>query len=387
MSGAKRIAITAPVDVSGLQHAMQDPARVTQYLQETTPGIPAIMGGSFTLTGYLCGHGSTTAGAVTASDLAAFLGWAVGANSVTFASGTTISGGASTVANLVTAASGTGAPGGLFRLGAKGDTDGDGQWNVIGTHTLTDLVPLFEVPAAPANAAVVYSANNVYTVEDSTAVAITGGRFQILTANNQYICHGCHPTAVSLTAGKPGEVPMWSVTIGVSWFEPRADTFPDVTALTTHTPAPVAGGSLNLQTVGTATRAALSVRDFSVDIQLGIAPLYGPDAPNAYARIVGARRTPSKIMVSMTVDAAAASTTPTYWTNWLAGSAYHLLYSMSTGDGTATALYMPRVYYRGDRPTQTDLDGLNRVRLSFEAGTGPTATSALTQSALRIGMA
>jgi len=387
MSGAKKVTVIGGVKYQ-LDQPMIEPGRSVQYLNEITPGIPGPMGGSISFDVYLTGFGSTTAGATAVSDLGNLLGWVLGGNVVTAASGTTVSGGASTTTNIVTTASGTFTAGGLFRLGAKGDAGGDGQWNVVDTHVATALVPEFATPAAAAAAAVVYSAENIYTVEDGTASAITGYRFQWFTANTQWTAHGCFPTAIAISGLNPGELPKASITLGVSWFEPRADTFPDATALTSNTPAPIAAGSFNLQTYGTTTRNALSFRSLSLDVTLGVTPLPGPDSPSAYGKYVGATRTPTTIMLTVVVDAGSASTTPTYWTNWLTNSYHHILASLSTAIGQSVAFYLPRVVYAGNRPTQIESDGLNRVSLTFRAGTDTLETSsAVALSALRIGLA
>lgn len=387
MSGAKKITILDPIDVSGLTHEMMETGRVTQYLQENTAGAPGAMGGSFSFRVYLCGHGSTTAGAITLSDLENLLGWTLGAVKSAPPDGTTVSGGGSTVTSIDTVASGTFAPGQLFRVGAKGDAGADGQWGVVNTHTLTALSSRTAFPVAPANAAVVYTAANVHTNENASQSAISGYRFQIFTANQQFICHGCHPTAVTFDGLSPGEMPSATVTIGVSWWEYSADTFPETTSLTTHTPAPVAAGSLFLQTHGTTTRATYSVRQFTLSVTLGVQPLFGPDGVNAYQRIVGARRTPSEITATLVVDSTAASTTPTYPALWATNAVHHLLYSLSTANGQAMAIYLSRIFWRGNKPTQSDLDGLNRQTLMFKASTNTVTTSELTLSALRIGFA
>lgn len=385
MAGADKITILDPIDVSSLTHPMLDPGRTTQYLNETTAGIPGPQQASFSFSVYLCGHGSTTVGAITLTALENLMGWVLGAVKSAPPDGTTVNGGASTTTNAVTVASGTFAAGQLYRIGAKGDAGADGQWGVVNTHTATDLLSRVAFAAAPANAAVVYTAANVHTSEAPSGSAITGYRFQIFTANKQFICHGCFPTGISITGLNAGEIPRATVTIGVSWFELSADTFPETTALTTHTPAPVGSGSFNLQVHGTTTRNALSVRSFSLDIQLGVAPLAGPDGNNAYQRIVGARRLPTKITATVVLDALAASTNPTYWAAWLTNSAHHILYSLSTGNGSGMGIYLSRVFYRGNRPTQMESEGLNRTPLNFEASTNSVTTSELTLSALRIG--
>ena len=386
MAGAKKITILEPIDVSGLTHPMLESGRVTQYLQERTAGVPGVQQGSFSFRVYLCGHGSTTAGAITLSDLENLMGWVLGAVKATPADGTTVNGGASTTTNAVTVASATFAAGQLFRICTKGDGGADGQWGVVNTHTLTDLLSRTAFAAAPANGAVVYTAANVHTTEAASGSAISGYRFQIFTANKQFICHGCFPTGVTLDLPISG-LPTATITIGVSWFELTADTFPETTALTTHTPAPIAAGSFFLQTHGTTTRNTLSIRSFSLDVQLGVQPLMGPDGNNAYQAIVGARRMPSKITATVVVDALAAATNPTYWAAWLTNSAHHILYSLSTANGQAMAVYLSRVFYGGNRPTQNDMDGLNRTTLVFDASTNNVTTSELTLSALRIGFA
>lgn len=387
MASAIKITVVGGVKYQ-LDQQMIEPGRTVQYLNEITKGIPGPMSGSISFDVYLTGHGASTSGATAVTDLGTLLGVVLGGSVVSFAAGTTDAGaGASTSTNIVTAASGTGAPGGLFRVGAKGDAGGDGQWNVIDTHTLTALVPEFALPAAPANGAVVYSAENVYTIETPTSGAITGQRFQWFTANTQWTAHGCYPTAISITGLNPGEIPKASITFGVSWFEPRADSFPEATALTTFTPAPVAAGSFNLQTYGTTTRNALSFRSFSVDLGLGVVPIPGPDGNNAYQKWVGATRTPTTVKFTVVIDAGAASTSPTYWTNFLTNNAHHALASLSTGIGSAIAIYFAYCVYDGPRPTQIDSDGLNRVSLMFRAGTDTAETASdLSLSAFRLGL-
>lgn len=388
MSGAKKLTILEPIDTSGLTHEMMEPGRVVQYLNENTAGVPGIMGGTFSYSLYLCGHGSTTAGAITLSDLENHLGWVIGAVKSSPPDGTTVSGGASTTTSIDTVASGTFAPGQLFRVGAKGDAGADGQWGVVNTHTLTALTSRTAFAAAPANAAVVYTAANVHTLETPSAAnsAIAGYRYQIFTANQQFICHGCFPTAIAFSLN-PGELPKVTITVEVSWWEYSADTFPETTSLTTHTPAPIAAGSLFLQAHGTTTRATYSVRQFTLAMALNNIALPGPDGSNAYQRVVGARRGPADITCSIVVDSTAASTTPTYPALWATNAAHHLLYSMSTANGQAMALYLSRLFWRGNKPTQSDLDGLNRQTLNFKASTNTVTTSELTLSALRIGFA
>lgn len=387
MSSAIKITVVDGVKYQ-LDQPMMEPGRTVQHLNEITKNIPGPMSGSISFDVWLSGHGSSTSGATSLVDLETLLGVVLGSSVRTASAGTTESGSASTTTNIVTVASGTFAPGGLFRVGAKGDGRGDGQWNVVDSHTLTALVPEFAVPAAPTNGDVIYSAGNAYTIETPTSGAITGQRFQWFTANTQWLAHGCYPTAIAFSGLNPGEIPRASITFGVSWFEATADTFPETTALTVHTPAPCAAGSFNLQTYGTATRNALSYRSLSVEVALGVTPIPGPDGSNAYQKFVGATRTPTMVKFTIVLDAGAASTTPTYFTNWLTNNAHHALASLSVGDGSALAMYFAYCVYDGPRPTQIESDGLNRVSLTFRCGTDTAETASdLSLSAFRIACA
>jgi hypothetical protein len=384
MTGAVRLPHTDLVSFDGLDQTMIEPGRVIQYLNEITPGIPGPQGGSFQFSVYACGHGSTTSGATAATALGNLLGWFLGGNGVTAANGTT-AGNGSTTTNIVTAASGTFAAGGLIRVGAHGDGRSGGHWNQVDSHTLTDLLCEFALPVAPNNGDVVYSAENAYLVESTCAVVPK--RFLIKTADTQWVGHGCFPMAIQITGTNPGEVPKWTFTVGVSKFEPVSTTFPDTTSVDTHLPAPVGAGAVLFQNYGTTTRNALAtLRACSVDIQLGITPIPGmgnyPDQ-----KWCGAKRQPTTVTATLTVDAEGPSATPTYYTDWATNAWKQLLIGFSNGIGTSLAVCLPRCVYTGKRPTQQAVDDLNRVTFMVRGGTDTLETgSELARSALKIGL-
>ena len=127
MSSAVRIPTLEQVSIEGLTHEMVSPGRVVQYKNEQTASIPGKQGGSFTFTVHLAGFGSTTAGAVAVEALGDLLGWVIGTNSVSAASGDTVSGAASTAVSVNTAGASGFAAGSLCRVGTKGDGKADGQ--------------------------------------------------------------------------------------------------------------------------------------------------------------------------------------------------------------------------------------------------------------------
>ena len=385
MSSGVRIPTLEQVSIEGLTHEMVSPGRVVQLKNDSTAGIPGKQGGSFTFSVHLAGYGSTTASSVAVEVLGDLLGWAIGTNSVSASAGTTVSGGGSTVTSVDTVASATFAAGSLVRIGAKGDSGADGQWAVVNTHTLTALSLRTALPAAPANGAIVYAPETVYSAE--TSCAVPPWRFQILTADTQWVAHGCHPTGITFDNLGPGMIPTAKITVGVSWFEPVSTTFPSAKSVSTATPSPVAQGSAFFQTHGTTTRAPLGIRSLSIAYALGIQPIMGIDGNSPYQCITGASRTADTVTVTMVVDAGGASTTPTYWTAWLTNAAKHLLLGLSTVDGQALAFYLSRCFWEGNRPTQVDSDGLNRVTVTLRGAANTVTTNDLTRSMFRVGLA
>jgi hypothetical protein len=376
--------ITALIDLSTLTHEKMDAARVVQYRGEGTEQIPGVMGGSFKVRGHLHGHGSATTGATAATDLGSFLAWMIGA-ATTAPSGTTFTGGTATAPT--TTASGTVPTGSLIRAGLLGDGRGNGQFYATSTHSTTTLNLLTGMAVAPNAADVLYSAETIYNVTNDCTVS-ESKRFFLPTADQTRIAHGCFPMSLTIGQTSPGEIPFYEAEVGVSWWEPEASlTFPVTTAGDTFNPAPNAAGSVFFAAHGTATRATLDVRAWSINITLGIIPIPGTGGVNAYQAIVGVKRGPDVITVNLTVDAAGASATPTHYTNWLTGGKWHLLYTLNSSPTQAVGIYLPCVRYIGPRPSQNDFQGRNAVNLQFGAYTNSTVTtSALTLSGIRIGL-
>ena len=197
-----------------------------------------------------------------------------------------------------------------------------------------------------------------------------------------YELHGCFIKALSLTGLNTGEIPAIEITIGVSWWQYAGGTFPSVVAQNAYSPAPVAAGSFFLNTVGTTTRAKRTHRSLSIDWTLGVVPLSGPGGANQYQTIVGARRTPDSIKLSWTEDAAAGNDAL-----WTGTSRYHACITLNAVSGSAVGFYMPNLCITGARPMQMDDGGINRQKIEAMAYTGPTTTSDLTLSAIRMAFA
>jgi hypothetical protein len=385
---ANRFPLIGEPDVSGLVHAsMANPATV-QYAGDRAAPIRMCYGGSFRVRGHLCGHGSTTAGAVTLEEHETILGNAIG-KAASGGSGTTVNTAGATVTSLPVAAATGISSGALISVGAKGDGGGDGQWAATSSHSASTIGLLTALPAAPANAAVVYSAAQIYPIEDATNAdaAITSTRWLIQNANIQYRCHGCFPMSVSFGGLGPGEVPYFEIEYGVSFFSYSTTTFPSTVSVDTFSPAPMAGGSLFVQARGTTTRQTYTYRSVAINIDLGIQPLLGPGGVNAEQCIVGAVRTQHTCSLEFVVDAEAATTTPTWAGRWDTNADWHILLSANgAATGKRWAFYMPSAFLDDSKPVQFNDGGINRERIRFIARTGQTTTTAVTLSSFRLGL-
>lgn len=382
-----RVALTAPVDTSGLVQDKLAPERVVQYRNDGTAYITGTMGGTFKTKVWLTGHGSTMVGSPSIGTHETFLALAFGqAAALSATSSTTLTGG--TAAVPTTTASGTFSAGGLCRVGALGDGDGDGQMYAITTHVTTSLTLRGALNGSPVNGAVLYPVVQLPVPEAPTSTAITGTRFLLQTANLQYECHGCFPRSVAFSGMNPGELPSAEITWEVSWWRYSTATFPTTTASVAgaFNPAPIAAGSWNVQTVGTTTRNARSFRNFTLTHTLGIQPLMGPGGTNQYQKIIGARRIPDTIEISWTEDADAATTTPVLPGLGTAANLLHGEYTGSTADGSVFGFACPRMCVTNIATQKID-ENINRLTTTVRAHTSTVTTSALTLSSIVYGMA
>lgn len=379
-----RLPIIAPVDVSTLVHNKQDSERVVQYRNDGSQWILGTMAGSFKTKLYMPGHASTTASSVTLTGVETLLGYVFGNAAAAASSGTTFTGGTATVP--LTTASGTFSAGSLGFAGALADGRGGGQAFAVSTHSTTSLNLLTAIGGSPSNGDVCYSAVNIYPNENPTSTTVQSLRFLVQTANLSYELHGCFPTAVAITGLNPGELPTIEVTWAVAWWRYSTATFPNTTATEAHNPGAVAGGSLFVNDVGTATRVTRTLRNFAIEYTMGMETLKGPGGVNQYQDIVGCRRTQDKIKVTWTEDADAATLSPVLPGFGTATTSKHLLYTSSTGIGSRIAIYMPKVCITNVATQKVD-QNLNRLTCEGMAYTSSTTTSDLTLSALRMAFA
>lgn len=381
-----RLPVLDEVDTSGLLWPKSEPDRVMQYRSDRADAIKMTMGGSFRTKMYLTGHGSTCAGAVTIKGIETLIGEVLGVAAIGPA-GTTATGGTATI--VTTTSSGTFAAGGLCRIGALGDGDGNGQMYPISTHSAQNLTVLVNLDGAPANGAVIYSTCLMYPSVTATN-AITGKRFLLVKQNLSYECHGVYPMSITFSGLNIGEKPTVEIEWGVSWWRHSTVTPPSAVATDDFAPAANAAGSFFIGTVGTATRAAAnlrSVRDLSVTYTLGIAPVTSPGGVNAYQATTAAFRVDDEVMVSWVEDADANTASPVLGGFYEGTDSKHIMVTLNTIDGKSVGMYFRNCCSADPYPVQFNHNGRNAVRKNYYAKVGPTATDALTLSPFLLGFA
>ena len=361
------------LDLSGLTQEKQDRGGSTQLQNEGTQPARMVQGGSFKIVMDLTGHGSAVAsGAVTANQLEVFLGRVIGNVNVA-AQGTTTSG-AGADADTFDVQAGAGAnlvADLLIRIGALGDGDGEGQFYPIDSISTDTINLLVEMAGTAADSQVVYAPANIYPNEGPNSTTLTSMRFELLTSNEHVRCWGCFPSAVEFSGLSPTEFPQVTVTMQVAKWLPVNSTFPHAVLVDAFAPAPVAAGSLFLQTFGTTTRQTYAVREFNFGVEFETVPLTGHGSGDAYVGIIGAKRTGCRAFCDVVLETEATGTY-THQDSWntseISINPVHLLYSFNVGtDGQCGAIYLRKARIVGARPRPIEVDGLWRQRLHIRA--------------------
>jgi len=384
-----RLPVVGAVDVSGLQQAKLDTMRVVQLAQGAEAQVTGFQGGSFKTKLWLPGHGSTTSGATSATSIPTLLAYALAQGSgATPPAGTTLTGGTATAPT--TTASATFTAGQLCRIGANGDSRGNGQFYAVTSHVTTTLNLKTGMSGAPSNGDVLYSAETIYISELPSTTSITGLRFTAMSANLQYNMHGCWAKSISFGIPVNGELPFVEIEWGVSRWTYGNATFPTTTTPENFAPAPGggAGASFFFNTYGTATRATRSIRantNAAINVALNNIPIIGVGSVGTTQAIVGCQRGPAKITFEWTEDAPTVTTSPQLETDFETIS--HGLLTLSNTAGTAMGLYMPKMIPTGSKPVQFNDGGINRIKHTYQCAADETQTTNLLASALRIGFA
>lgn len=341
------------------------------------------------ITALLPGHMTTTAGALTESWIQSLLKNGLGGG-LTAASGTTVSG--ATTPSSVTFTSNAGwVAGCIGRIGAKGDARGNGQAFVVGT-VAAPMTFLTAVDATPNNADVVYGTQLAYH-DESVAQTLTTMRFLVgyassPTTGGQYHLMGGQLTGIRLTFPlNANAMPEITLTYRFAYWARSAVTIPSSSlSLENMYAGPVSGGSFFVQSTGTVTRALQQPAQMDLQVELGTEPIYGPGGAGSYQQIVGWARTGVKPTLTFAVPFT------TSWETWwetvnTSIVKRHILFTSNPFDGRCFGFYLPNVFPVGQKPSQPiEVNGQLYVNIMVVGAEGPTTTTELTRSAVRIFM-
>lgn len=368
------------VDLSGLARKKVRTQHIKSYVNEAHHDqLAPFDEQKITVKGRMVGLGATCAGAVPSSDLWAFLGILLGTTTNGLATGTTFSGGTA-AAPTTTAANG--ASGALVRGGAVGDGRAGGQWIPVNTHAVNALTPFIALPAAPNNGDVLYASKNIYPTEDPGEVP-TSVRLQVLTSNGHYILRGCQlaENGFRIAGNMPGGVLEWEADLTVAHVSTTSATFPSATVPQRHAGGPaLVNGSVAIVPTGTTTRATYAAREVALQFSVGCMAIKGPEGGSEGQIVTAYRRASNGLVITMVVDAEATGT-HTWRTAFdadpnTAAVYYQVLLSILVHDGRSVGLYAGRCKLCDVQPMQMSHEGINRVRLTFEATTRTTESSA-----------
>ena len=372
-----------------------DMIRINPTLQRQNEGDVhrrGMKGGNFTLRAELGGHGSTTAGALTATDLITLLGLVLGNVRTADVGATTMQAAGSNTTIHLDTESVTLAVGSLFRTGVKNDGRADGQWSRCSGFTDNgadeDVELDVALPAAPNQTDAVFAAMMAFPDLDA---AVTSLRFLLSTANYQYICRGCFCTGLSITGASPNETPMVELTFEVSHWDYLDPTYPSVDTTDAKVSNPCSQGSFHIQDEGTTTRNVEVIREFEVNITMNQVGIPGTGGVFNHQRFIAAKRLSTDVEVRFKIQAEASTTSPT-WADWFGADEASIspklaLYGLNLVDGKSLALCFPKLVPIDPVPTIVEMDGLNWVDVNAQAQNDDNGTTDLDRANIVLAVA
>jgi len=361
-------------------------------LYETRPGyrMPR-SGGSFEIEAYLCGSQADTAtGALVQTWIHKLIADGLGGSDLVQVGGLA---GATATATALPSATGTRVRGAIVRVGQQGDGRALGQAAVIGDPSTSLLTGL---PAAPAAGDVVRATLMAYP-KDSLA---TSKRFLLGFADQpgmQYAFHGCALESLQIRVTH-ADLPIVTLTYRYTyWRELSGVTIPSAMALENCNTAISAGGSYFFNTVGTATRATEAATELDINLNMSLEPIVGQGGlAGGLQHITGWVRKKSDPRAPAGTIRMAVPWSQAKATEYDADGSHsiekHWLGTLSAGSGTPesegrhVAIYCPRLYMIGERPSFQPWNDLQYVSTTYAMREGPDVTSDLTRSFIRIGM-
>jgi hypothetical protein len=349
---------------------------------ESRPGFRGVRRWALEIEAPLIGHLTTAAGALTKTWLAWLLGDGLGGVDVGM-TGSTIASGSSATGFTMAASTGW-AVGQICRVGEKADGFGDGQPGVVatlpGAHAVTLLNAL---PGAGEVSDKVYGTQLLYPLETLG----TSKRFFVgwTDAGMQYHLLGGHLAGIK-PVYRMGELASVRLTYKGAFWARSAVTVPTTDlSMESADSAPISGGTLFMQAVGTSTRAVVQPWEVDLELDLGLVENMTPggiadrQGPTSMART---RAVPTVRLTLPITDAL-----EDYFDNdGASADQFHLLFSSNGNDGDCHGWYMPRAYLVGPRPSPSEFAEQTAIVLTLRGREGTVITNNLTRSAIRFFM-
>jgi hypothetical protein len=292
-------------------------------------------------------------------------------------------------------ATGTHPVGHIVRVGESRDGRAEGQGSVIGASA-SDL--LFALPGAPAAGDVLRPCHMLYPTQELGATYRIALRFTD-TPESIYVARGCAVENPQLVHPW-GDAPYWEFVLRYGYWE-VIDTIAELDQEDCDVHV-CAGGSVLLSFVGTTSintvyRDASSI---SITFNMGLAaiPILGPGRMGSLQTIGGWKRlkgggagSPAAIMRIVAPEGTGSSPTDNYGSDGSDSEYWHALVNLNAGaDGAShkrrfMAWYAPRMYFGGEIPSFTDMNGLKYQETTWFLREGPDLTTPLTRSFWRAG--
>lgn len=324
------------------------------------------------------------AGTATTNYAIDLLGYGLGVSNTNITDdGGTISS-ATNGSQFVTTGATTITPGTVIRIGAKNDGRCDGQAGVVSTFAAGTTVMLTAFPGTPNAADAVRVTGNVFPT-DANPTQTVRFLFGVTDTGAQFHCMGCQLESISDDIDIASARPMrrtWKYRI--AYWDRSAVTIPSSVAMPNSDSAPIAGGSLFVNTFATSTRAIEECGSLTLGVEMGLIPQMGPRASQEpYGNITGWVSNGCVPTLTWTIP---YSTQPA--TDFdLDGSNNtvfkHALFVANGTTGRCQGFYIARMYPVGSKPTYTNLNGLTYVTKVMRGTESTTTTSELTRSAIR----
>ena len=378
---SKRVPVIG-IPTMSLTQTRADDQTVQSRRNDSRPGFLGLRGGTISFKtlfpGLMSDPGASTVSETWTGDL---LGDGLGGSSVADDGGTVQS---ATDADTFVTTGATLTPGNGIAVGVKNDGRCDGQIGVISTWSGGNTQLLTALPATPNASDAVRICHALYPTEAEPTVT---KRFLCgYTATGaQYHAMGCQLASVTLNLPvESGDLPTIDWVYNVAYWARSTVSIPSAVALPNTDTGVIAGGQFYAQTFGTATRATRAISSLSVSLDMGLIADRGPAASQEpYGNVRGWYRT--RVVPTVTYTRAFETTAESDFDADGSSSTHeHFLWQSNATAGRRVAIYMPRLYRVGDKPTVTDQGGLLFQSEMWRGCESTDTTSELTRSCIRV---